>query len=52
MSDEILNDKVSTLIGRPIRVYKTGDILTTDHIEDRVNIEVSDDGIIVKIWCG
>ncbi len=55
MSDKILKDKVSTLIGKPIRVYENGDGLTDeydDYVENRVNIEVSDDGTIKQIWCG
>ncbi len=52
MSDAILKDKVSTLIGKPIRVYETGDAVTDDYVEDRVNIEVSDDRTIKQIWCG
>lgn len=43
---------VRDLIGRPLRVYKTGEPTTDDWIPERVNIETSDVGIIVDIWFG
>lgn len=52
MPDELLEEKVSVLIGKKIRVYKTGEMLTDDYIENRVNIEVSQEGLIEKIWYG
>ncbi len=44
-------DKVSDLIGRPVRLIKSGDVYTTDHVPQRVNI-VHDQGRIVGIWFG
>ena len=52
MADEVLQEKVSSLIGKPIRVYTTVDALTEDYIEERVNIEVSKEGKIVRIRRG
>lgn len=52
MSNEVNDNPISTLIGKPSRVYTTGDMLTEDFIPDRVNIELSESGEIVKIWMG
>ncbi|WP_349359789.1 I78 family peptidase inhibitor [Stappia sp.] len=43
---------VADLVGRPLRVYTTGDLLTDDYVPDRVNIEQDATGVIVKIWFG
>ncbi|MDF1815008.1 MAG: hypothetical protein P1V20_22580 [Verrucomicrobiales bacterium] len=43
---------VKELIGKTARVYTTGDILTEDYRNDRINIELSKSGIIVRIWRG
>jgi len=43
---------VQELVGHPLRVYKTGDILTTDWRPDRCNIEISEQRRIVKVWFG
>jgi hypothetical protein len=40
------------IIGRPVRVYKTGDALTKDFRPERVNIEVSEAHQIARIWFG
>ena len=40
------------LIGRLLRVYKTGDMLTMDYNQNRVNIETNAEGIIVGITFG
>jgi len=40
------------IIGRPIRCYVTGDLLTEDYRPERVNIEHNKQGIIVSIWFG
>jgi|GEM_PF-4414577 len=52
MNSEVNDKPISTLIGKPSRVYTTGDMLTEDFIPDRVNIELSESGEIVKIWMG
>ena len=49
---EVDDQLISTLIGKPSRVYSTGDMLTEDYNPERVNIELSDSGDIVKIWIG
>lgn len=43
---------VRELIGRPVRLYTTGDALTSDWRPDRVNIEQSKAGVIVDVWFG
>ena len=43
---------VSELIGRPLRAYRTGDILADDFVAERVNIETSAEGKIVRLWRG
>lgn len=53
MPNDFIDNDISTLIGKgPIRVYNTGDPLTEDYIENRVNIETSETGEIVNIWLG
>jgi len=52
MSDDVNDKPVSSLIGKPSRVYKTGDVLTEDFRADRVNIELSESGEIVRVWMG
>ena len=42
---------IRELIGRPVRCYRLGDIITEDYIENRVNI-VHVDNVIVDIWFG
>jgi len=43
---------IQELVGHPLRVYKTGDMLTLDWRPNRCNIEVSDARVIVKVWFG
>ena len=43
---------VRELVGRPLRVYNTADMLTEDFRLDRINIEVGDDGNVIDIWPG
>jgi len=43
---------VQELVGHPLRVYKTGDMLTLDWRPNRCNIEVNDSRVIVKVWFG
>jgi hypothetical protein len=50
--DDLLSKPIQTLIGHPVRVYHTGDAITEDYIADRVNIELSGDGVIVRVWMG
>ncbi|MEZ8274979.1 hypothetical protein AB4289_10040 [Vibrio cyclitrophicus] len=52
MTNEVNDKPISTLIGKPSRVYTTGDMLAEDFISDRVNVELSASGEIVKIWMG
>lgn len=52
MSNELDDKPISTLIGKPSRIYKTGDMISEDFITNRVNIELSESGEIVKIWMG
>lgn len=52
MSDNLNREPISILIGKPSRIYKEGSPVTDDYIPDRVNIEVSQSGEIVKIWMG
>lgn len=43
---------ISTLIGKLLRVYTTGERIDKDNIPDRVNIELSKSAKIVNIWMG
>lgn len=40
------------LIGKLLRAYTTGDMLTMDYNQNRVNIETNAEGIIVGITFG
>jgi len=44
--------QIQELVGRPLRVYKTGDPITADSIPNRVNIVTDDQRVIVSIWFG
>ena len=35
-----------------VRVIRPGDAVTMDHREDRMNIELDDDGTITRVYCG
>ena len=35
-----------------VRVLKEGQPATMDFLEDRLNIETDDDGIILRLYCG
>lgn len=43
---------VQELVGHPLRVYKSGDMLALDWHPNRCNIEVNESGVIVKVWFG
>lgn len=36
----------------PIRILGPDDAMTMDHRPDRTNIEIDEDGLINRIWCG
>lgn len=42
----------TSLVGKTLRVYHTGDPLTRDYRQDRANIELGPDERIVSIWIG
>ena len=50
MVDSIHNEKIETILSEQARVCKTGDAITTDFKEERVNIELSENDEIVRIW--
>ena len=43
---------IAELVGRPLRAYQKGDLLTEDYRPERVNIETNEDGEIIQIWFG
>ena len=43
---------IDELIGRPSSYYTTGDVLTQDFVPERLNIEVSNNSEVVRIWFG
>ena len=45
-------DKISDLVGHPVRIYITGNSLTDDFVFNRINIETDSNGIIVRTWFG
>lgn len=41
------------LLGKSVRVYKTGDGLTTDYVPDRCNLELHPETLrVVRVWLG
>ncbi len=52
IADSIHNEKIKTILSKEARVYKTDDTITTDCKEERVNIELSENDEIVRIWLG
>lgn len=34
------------------RILHPGDMMTMDYREDRMNIEVDEEGVIKRVWCG
>ena len=38
--------------GRPMRVLPPGSAMTMDHRIDRLNVDLDEDGVITRIWCG
>ena len=52
VSIQSLPTSIKELIGRPLRVYTSGDSLTKDWIPERVNIEKDQTQTIVDIWFG
>lgn len=38
--------------GRPLRILPPGSAMTMDHRPDRLNVDVDEDGLITRIWCG
>ncbi|MDO6547320.1 I78 family peptidase inhibitor [Pseudoalteromonas carrageenovora] len=52
MSNDLNQEPVSSLIGKSSRVYSTGEMITEDYLPERVNIELSKSGEIVRIWMG
>lgn len=43
---------VADMIGKTLRVYHTGDAVTMDYSEDRLNIELGPDERIVRVSVG
>jgi len=36
----------------PFRMLPPGSMMTMDHVPSRINLEVDESGIIIKVWCG
>ncbi len=49
---QLASEPVSSIIGSRARVYTKGDMLTQDFVPERVNIELSEAGEILRIWRG
>ena len=52
MSPDLTHEPVNELIGKKVRIYTSGDFLTQDHVPDRINIELSEHRVILRIWRG
>jgi uncharacterized Fe-S cluster-containing MiaB family protein len=52
MSNNVHDEQISTIVGKSVRIYTSGDFLTQDHVPERVNIELSAGRKIVRIWQG
>lgn len=40
------------MLGKVLRVYHTGDAVTMDYSEGRLNIELGPDDRVVRVWIG
>jgi hypothetical protein len=52
MSENIEQQPISSLMGKQVRAYSTGSPLTMDFNEERVNIELDNEGKVIRIWKG
>lgn len=53
LPDANVEDLRKQLIGRKVRAYHTGDVLTMDHMPERVNIELNRNTYrVVSVWMG
>lgn len=39
-------------LARTVRVIRPGDAVTMDHRPDRLNLDLDDNGVILRPWCG
>lgn len=39
-------------LGRPYRVLPPGSAMTMDHSPERINLDLDENGIITRVWCG
>ncbi len=39
-------------LARMVRVIRPGDAVTMDHRPDRLNLDLDEDGVILRPWCG
>lgn len=60
------DDPAADLVGRPVeeagqlaeergwrvRPHRPDDLLTMDHVDDRLNLEHDDDGVVRRTWFG
>jgi hypothetical protein len=52
MSENIEQQPISSLMGKQVRTYTAGSPLTMDFNEERVNIELDNEGKVIRIWKG
>ena len=38
--------------GKPLRILPPGSMMTMDHRPDRLNVDLDEEGVITRIWCG
>ncbi|MBD0782130.1 hypothetical protein FX995_10405 [Pseudoalteromonas flavipulchra] len=55
--DKVVQDidyskSLKTIVGKVVRVYQSGDMLTQDHQPQRLNIELNDAQQVVRMWWG
>lgn len=39
-------------LGVPLRILPPGSMMTMDYRADRLNVELDQDGMITRLWCG
>ena len=53
LKPDLLKLPISSIKGRPIRVYTEGDAITKDHVANRINFVLNkSDGLVKEIYLG
>ena len=51
--DAAARKRASAIAGKsPVRWILPGSAVTQDYVPERLNVEVGDDGVVHRVWCG